>query len=113
LSVNVSCSLLPAGFAAFFSRGHPSSPVSKTPSGESKYGLANTVDLKEELIGTIHSGIDLKFLSNVIRVMASYEDLDKGWFAFKRKGPGLAGKSGLPRLLSRYLMISGVSSHPH
>jgi hypothetical protein len=35
----------------------------------SKYGLANAVDLKEELTDTIHSGIDLKFLSNVIRGM--------------------------------------------
>ena len=30
----VSCSLLPASFAAFFSGGYPSSPVSKAPSGE-------------------------------------------------------------------------------
>jgi DNA-directed RNA polymerase alpha subunit len=46
----------------------------------SKYGLANAVDIKEELTDTIHSGIDLKFLSNVIRAMASYEDLGQGWF---------------------------------
>jgi DNA-directed RNA polymerase alpha subunit len=46
----------------------------------SKYGLANTVDLKEELTDTIHSGIDLKFFSNVIRAMESWEDLGKGWF---------------------------------
>jgi Sigma-70, region 4/Bacterial RNA polymerase, alpha chain C terminal domain len=46
----------------------------------SKYGLANAVDLKEELTDTIHSGVDLKFLSNVIRAMASCEDLGKGWF---------------------------------
>src|ERR1019366_8580040 len=30
----VSCSMLQASFAAIFSGGHPSSPVSKTPSGE-------------------------------------------------------------------------------
>jgi hypothetical protein len=46
----------------------------------SKYGLANAVDLKEELTDTIHSGIDLQFLSNVIRAIASCEDLGKGWF---------------------------------
>lgn len=46
----------------------------------SKYGLANTVDLKEELTDTVHSGIELRFLSNVIRAMASCEDLGKGWF---------------------------------
>lgn len=46
----------------------------------SKYGLANTVDLKEELTDKIHSSIDLSILSNVIRAMASYEDLGKGWF---------------------------------
>jgi hypothetical protein len=46
----------------------------------SKYGLVNAVDLKEELTDTIHSGIDLKFLSNVIRGIASCEDLGEGWF---------------------------------
>ena len=46
----------------------------------SKYGLANVVDLKEELIDTIHSSIDLNFLSNIVRAMDSYEDLGKGWF---------------------------------
>jgi hypothetical protein len=46
----------------------------------SKYGLANIVDLKEELSDTIHSGIDLNFLSNIVGAMASYEDLGKGWF---------------------------------
>jgi hypothetical protein len=46
----------------------------------SKYGLANTIDLKEELTNTIDSGIDLRFLSNVIRAIASCEDLGKGWF---------------------------------
>jgi hypothetical protein len=46
----------------------------------SKYGLANAIDLKEELTDTIHSGVDLQFLSNIIRAMASYEDLGKGWF---------------------------------
>ncbi len=49
----------------------------------SKYGLANAVDLKEELTDTIHSGIDLQFLSNVIRAIASCEDLGKGWFWLK------------------------------
>jgi len=46
----------------------------------SKYGLANAVDIKEQLTDTIHSGIDLKFLSNVIRAMASCEDLGNDWF---------------------------------
>jgi len=46
----------------------------------SKYGLVNALDLKEELTDTIHSGIDLKFLSNVIRAVASCEDLGEGWF---------------------------------
>ena len=46
----------------------------------SKYGLVNAVDLKEELTDTIHAEIDLKFLSNIIRAMASCEDLGKGWF---------------------------------
>jgi hypothetical protein len=45
-----------------------------------KYGLINAVDLKEELAETIHSGIDLRILSNVIRAMASCEDLGKEWF---------------------------------
>jgi DNA-directed RNA polymerase alpha subunit len=45
-----------------------------------KYGLANTVDLREELTDTIHSGIDLQFLSHVIRAMESCEDLGRGWF---------------------------------
>ena len=46
----------------------------------SKYGLVNAVDLKEELNDTIHSGIDLRFLGNIIRAMPSCEDLGEGWF---------------------------------
>jgi hypothetical protein len=46
----------------------------------SKYGLANALDLKDELTDTIHSGIDLKFLCNVIRAIASCEELGEGWF---------------------------------
>jgi DNA-directed RNA polymerase alpha subunit len=46
----------------------------------SKYGLANAIDIKEQLTDTVHSGIDLKFLSNVIRAMGSYEDLGNDWF---------------------------------
>ncbi len=49
----------------------------------SKYGLVNAVDLKEELTDTIHSGIDLRFLSNVIRAMTSSEDLGNGWFCLR------------------------------
>ena len=46
----------------------------------SKYGIANTVDLKEELTNTIRSGIDPQLLSRVVYAMRSYEDLGKGWF---------------------------------
>ncbi len=46
----------------------------------SKYGLANTVDLKEELTNAIRSGIDSQLLSRVVCAMRSYEDLGKGWF---------------------------------
>jgi hypothetical protein len=38
------------------------------------------VDIKEQLTDTIHPGVDLKFLSNVIRAMASCEDLGNDWF---------------------------------
>jgi hypothetical protein len=48
-----------------------------------KYGLINAVDLMEDLGAKIHSGIDLKLLSNVIRGMPSSENLGKEWFWLK------------------------------
>ena len=46
----------------------------------SKYGLANTVDLQEELTNTIRFGIDPHLLNRLICAMPSHEDLGKGWF---------------------------------
>jgi hypothetical protein len=64
----VSCSLLPASFAAFFSGGQTSSPVSKTPSGEcdaitnrwsgeGDLPLAHCTVGNEVAKGSVHSGV--------------------------------------------------------
>ena len=46
----------------------------------SRYGVANIVDLQEELADECHFTIDLKLLRSVIGGIPSYEDLGKGWF---------------------------------
>ena len=46
----------------------------------SKYGVANLVDLKEELADITRSFGSEKLISNVVRAMKSYEDLGRGWF---------------------------------
>ena len=46
----------------------------------SKYGLANLVDLKEELADITRSFGNEKLISSVVRAMDSYEDLGQGWF---------------------------------
>jgi hypothetical protein len=46
----------------------------------SKYGVANLVDLKEELADITRSFGSEKLIINVVRAMKSYEDLGRGWF---------------------------------
>src|ERR1035441_5021071 len=56
----VYCSRPHAGFAAFFSGGHPRSPVSKTPSGECNAIVVNCVDavvietVRDRFSGDLH-----------------------------------------------------------
>ena len=49
-------------------------------SSASRYGVANIVDLQEELADESHFTIDLKLLGSVIGSIPSHEDLGKGWF---------------------------------
>lgn len=46
----------------------------------SKYGLANFVEMKEELADVTGSVGDVKLVGGVIRSMPSYEELGQGWF---------------------------------